>query len=127
MEPGLCNITIKKGDTLDITVVWKDEEGVLVNLDEYTIIAQARPSADSDELIFYLSTEDDSEDITGSIEVSTEVDGTMYLHLDADVTAAITHRNGVWDLVTISPALAEKTLLEGRVIISDRVSKLSTE
>jgi hypothetical protein len=122
MEAGVYNITINRGATFTLSISWKDENNNPIDLAGYSAAAQGKPTYDSEEYIFYASSDLEEEDITGIIEFDDNNIGYFLLTIEASETALISHRTGVWDLILTAPSGKVTRLLQGRVTVSDRVT-----
>jgi len=116
MAAANYDFEIEQGATLSKSFVWKDGDGVAVNLTGYTARMQIRPSVDSATVLQSLSTTD------GTIVIAA-VTGTITLTLTDTVTAAITWRRGKYDLELVSSDGTVTRLIYGVVTISKEVTR----
>lgn len=116
MAAGEYDFEIEQGATLAKTFVWKDGDGVLVNLSAYTARMQVRQSFTSEDALLSLTTTDGTIVLGGAA-------GTITLTLDATDTAAITWRRGKYDLELISGDGTVTRLLEGVITVSKEITR----
>ena len=72
MAAGSYDFVVYQGDTLEKTFEWRDKNQTLVPLTGYTARMQVRSSADSDDVVLEMTTEDNGITLTnpGQIVVS---------------------------------------------------------
>lgn len=116
-SPGKQNLYVYKGATFDKTIVWKDENGTLVNLTGWKARMHMRETVGAETPFLTLTTENGSVALGGAA-------GTINLIVSAATTAAIEAEQGVYDLEMVAPDDVTVTrLLEGIVFISPEVTR----
>lgn len=110
------NLTIIKGDTVDILATWKSG-GVPVNLTGYTAKMEIRARHGAADPALLTLTHLDGITLGGAL-------GTVRIQRSAAQTAAFTFAGGVYDLKLIAAAdpPGTKTLLKGKVVVEPRVT-----
>lgn len=114
--PGLYDLTINKGETLELPITYKDENGQPINLTGYTARLQVRERHDSATILLELTTENGGITIDGPA-------GTLTLHLSAAASAALGWERGVYDLEIASPSGTVTRLLEGAALTTPEVTR----
>lgn len=107
------HIEIEQGATFKLTVGWRDENGTLVNTDDYTVRAQGRETYDAASTIF---------DLTEGDGIELPSDGVIEMTIDESDTSAMPSDapgrwNGVWDLEAAHTDGTVVKLLRGRVMV----------
>lgn len=115
MAAAQYDFTIEQGATLEKTFVWKDGDGVVVNLSAYTARMQVRQSPSATDVLQSLTTTDSTIVLGGAL-------GTITLSLSATATAAITWRRGKYDLELVSGDGTVTRLLEGVITVSKEIT-----
>lgn len=110
------DIEIEAGATFRLPIIWKDGDGVAVNLTGYTARMQIRPVANSPTVLASLTTENGGITLGGST-------GEITLFMAPADTAAITRARGVYDLELQSGSGEVTRLLKGCVTISPEVTR----
>jgi hypothetical protein len=110
------DITIRQGSTFLQNLIWKDSEGVPVDLTGYTARMQIRQGVCNPDVIVELTTENDRITLGG-------VAGTIVLEIDADTTAAITAGCGLYDLELESSSGFVTAILYGAVTFEREVTR----
>ena len=111
---GIYNFTLDQGSTWTLQVVYKDSNGVAVNLTGYTAEMQVRRKFDSDTPVLTLSTSNGGITIVGAT-------GTLNL-VATDEQAAITPGLYVYDL-ELSIGGVRTRLIQGTVTVSGEVTR----
>lgn len=115
---GIWNFTIEQGATFEQTLLWKDEDGVLMPLLGRTGRMQIRSTVTDPEVAIELTTEN------GRMMFSDP--GQIDLTIAAIDTAGLKLSSGVHDLEIVNPAVSpvEVTrLVQGTVEISPEVTR----
>ncbi len=110
------DITIEQGATFQLNLIWKDSAGVPIDLTGYTAKMQVRQRYASDDAVLSLST-------TAGTIVLGGVAGTINITGPAADTAAITIKQGVYDVELTSAGGIVTRLIEGCVAISPEVTR----
>jgi hypothetical protein len=113
--PGTHDITIYKGATFRLPVVWKDSAGDPYNLTGYTARMQIRRSVGA-------ATAEVSLTSASGITI-TPATGSIVAVISATDTSALTIPSGVYDLELEDAAGVVTRLLEGSVTISPEVTR----
>lgn len=116
MSSSRHNFTIEQGATLMKPFIWKDSDGVPVDLTGYTAKMQVRQSPQSGTVLLELSTSNGRITLGGAA-------GTITLALTAAITAAIAWRRGVYDIELTSGDGTVTRLLEGEIQVSKEVTR----
>ena len=116
MSSSRHNFTIEQGTTLMKPFIWKDSDGVPVDLTGYTAKMQVRQSPQSGTVLLELSTSNGRITLGGAA-------GTITLVLTAATTAAIAWRRGVYDIELTSGDGTVTRLLEGEIQVSKEVTR----
>ncbi|MEM1944163.1 MAG: hypothetical protein QXX57_00270 [Nitrososphaerota archaeon] len=108
---------INQGTTWSVSLTYKDDEGVPIDISNYTAKMQVRPSVESSRVLLELSTENGKISIDGP-------NGRIQLQLEpADTTNLGLVRRGVYDLELTSPSLVVDRLLEGVIYFNPEVTR----
>lgn len=110
------NLDIEKGATFDVTLTYKDENEVVINLTGYTARLQIRDTQDAASFIHEMTT------ANGGIVLG-GVAGTIQLIISDTDTTAFTETTGVYDLELISSGGAVTRLVEGTVTFYEEVTR----
>jgi hypothetical protein len=116
MLPASYDLTIRQGSTWNQTVIWKDSDGVPVDLTDYTARMQVRPVVQSETIIIELTTENGRIELGGST-------GEVRLNLSAEVTAQIELLAGAYDLELESSDGTVTAILQGRARFPREVTR----
>ena len=111
------DIKIEQGSKFELSMTWLDDDGDPVNLTGYTARMMVRDSIDSGSTLFSLTSGAGDIVLGGAL-------GTIYVKIDADVTAAEDFDYGFYDLEVIAAA-AEKDairLIEGRARFTKEIT-----
>ncbi len=115
--PGKYNVHIQQGATLDKTIVWKDENGALINLTGWKARMHMRETVDAATAFLTLTTENGGITLGGAA-------GTIRWLASATATSAIQAKQGVYDLEMIAPdTVTVLRLLEGLVLLDQEVTR----
>ena len=112
MNPGLQDITIHRGATFDLPLVWGSSKTTPYDLTGYTAASYIRLKIGASEIQVEMTTEN------GRIVIDPLV-GKITLKLSPATTSEMKITKGVWDLVMIAPGGDRKVLLEGSVIVKN--------
>ena len=124
---GEYDFTIEQGATFYTTFVWKQQDNACcdetpaapaaVDLTNYTVRMQVRPSAGSGTLYF------EANATNGYMFVVTPETGTFAISIPAAVSSAWTWRRGVYDIEMTNTASSVVTrLLQGTITVSTDVT-----
>jgi hypothetical protein len=116
MSAATYNFEIEQGTSLNKSVVWKDSNGVAVNLAGYTARMQIRETIDSDLVLLELST-------TNGKIVVVPTQGKITLEFDPEDTSGEFWTRGVYDLELTSGSGFVTRLLKGKVTLSKEVTR----
>lgn len=115
--PGKHNLFVYRGATFSKQIVWKDENGALINLTGWKARLHMRETVDESTPFLTLTTENGGLALGGAA-------GTINLLASATATAAIQVTEGVYDLEMVAPDTVTVTrLLEGLVFVSPEVTR----
>ena len=115
MAAGIYNMTFEQGATKVVSIVYKDPEGVPINLTGCTARMQIRPSISSDDVYVDLTTENGKITINGSA-------GLITLFFSAEDTSALVTK-GVYDLELVFPDEKVHRVIQGTVTVSKEVTR----
>ena len=108
---------INQGTTWSVSLTYKDDQGVPIDLSNYTAKMQIRLSVESSKVLLELSTTNGKITIDGP-------NGRIQLQLEPnDTTSLGLVRRGVYDLELTSPSLIVDRLLEGVVYFNPEVTR----
>lgn len=116
MSAAKLDLRIEQGATFSREVVWKDSDGVVVDLTGYTARMQLREYLDSSSAFVEMTTGN------GRITITAE-EGKLALEIPASVTGGITQESGYYDLEVESSSGVVTRLLQGRVTIDGNVTR----
>jgi hypothetical protein len=110
------DLTIKQGETLSISAVWRDSAGDLINLSGYSAAMTLRTAYAESGTVLYLAT------TNGGISLAAA--GTITITAAATATSALSAPGfGVYDLELRSGGSAVTRLLEGGYVITPEVTR----
>lgn len=112
MNPGLQNITIRRGATFELPLVWGSSKTTPYDLTGYTAASHIRLKIGASEVQVEMTTQN------GRIVID-PLKGKITLKLSPATTSSIKITSGVWDLVMISPGGDRKVLLSGTVSVEN--------
>ncbi len=116
MAAANYDILIEQGATFTLSIVWKDDEGVPIDISDCEARMQIRRTYDSDPIIS-LTTESDGGIVLGGVTGSVDVE------VDAETTENVEIRRGLYDLEIVFPDDVVVRLIQGSVEISREVTK----
>jgi hypothetical protein len=105
---------IEQGATKTLRFIWKDSEGVPVDLTSYTARMQLRRTVSSDTVVAELTTENGGIVLGGT-------DGTVDVEFSAELTAGLS-KDGVYDLELESAGVVTR-LVQGNFTLSREVTR----
>lgn len=108
------DLTIEQGATFCQKFVWKDSEGVAVDLSTYTARMQIRTGCQTDALVVSL---------TSASGITLGADGSILIEIDAVTTAGFDIVKGHYDLELVSSDDTVTRLVQGGVVISGEVTR----
>lgn len=115
-KAGTHDITIEKGATFNMIATWKDNAGDPIDLTGFTAAAmQVRSKKGSSDKIVDLT-------LGAGITLGGAL-GTVTVVISSGVTATIDETEGVYDLELTSAGGDVTRLLEGKVTISNNVTR----
>lgn len=106
----------EQGATLNRRFIWKDANGVAINLTGYTARMQIRQNVKATAVLLDLNTANGGIVLGGAA-------GTIDLAATAAAMAALTWKNGVYDLELVSPTGVVTRFLTGSVELSPEVTR----
>jgi hypothetical protein len=110
------NITIEKGATYRLPLIWQDSNSVPVDLTGYTARMQVRKTFASEEKLLDLTTENGAIVLGGAL-------GTITITASATATSNIDAKTGVYDVELQSSSGIVTRLIEGDVTIKPEVTR----
>lgn len=116
MSAATLKLVIEKGTTFKPRFTYKNEDGSIVDLTNYTARMQVRAEIDSTTPILDLTTENSGIVLGGQA-------GTIDLFVSDTVTSAIIEEEGVYDLEIESAAGVVTRVLEGKVTFKPEVTR----
>jgi zona occludens toxin (predicted ATPase) len=116
MAAATYDFQLEQGATLLKPFVWKDSNGVAVNLTGYTAKMQVRRNTSADDVLLELST------INGKLTI-TPLSGMVTMVFSATTTAAIDWTRGKYDLELTSGDGTVTRLLEGEITVSKEITR----
>jgi hypothetical protein len=124
-NPAEYDIDVYQDRDFSYTFIIKDLSGVLVDIDDWTVTAQIRPTYDSDTLIanFYVVTDT----VLSSITMTLSDDVTRAITAENPISASstTTSTNMVWDMVVDSagPPTERFTIITGICNFNETVTR----
>lgn len=114
-NPAQYDINVYQDRDFSVTFIIKDQSGVLVDISDWTVTGQIRPTYDSDTLIANLNTSTDSELSSINISLTDTVTAGISAENPINSGSTTTSTNMVWDLVADSsgPPTERFTLITG--------------
>ena len=120
MSAAQYDFVVEQGTTLVKKFIWKDSEGVPVDLTGYSARMHLRKKREDAEPILALTTENDRIALGG-------LAGTIEVTFEATDTVDLTDKRFVYDLELVLPRLGRpdyvKRLVQGRVSLSLEVTR----
>lgn len=116
MTAGLYNFTIDQGSNWNLNVIYKDENGAVINLTGYTAAMQLRQNYNSDAADLTLTTSNGGIVITGA-------QGKLVLAATAAQTGALESGNYVYDLEITSGGVVTR-ILQGQITVAGEVTRV---
>lgn len=113
---GIYDITIEQGTNFSLNLTYKDSAQAPIDLTGYTAKMQMRPFASSARVFFERSTTNGTISLGGAA-------GTVLITATAEETAALNFLNAVYDIELYSPIDTTIRLLQGKVIMSQEVTR----
>lgn len=126
MAAGKYSFTIEQGSTVEIPLIYKDNQGVPVNLTQYSAKMQIRDSYGSTPPIITLSS---SLNLDGTgLDLSNAVSGGITIYIASCTSSMFNFSEAIYDLDIISgsgdcPII--NRILEGKVRLSKEVTVAS--
>ena len=109
------NITVKQHATFNKRFVWRDKNGRAVNLTGWTAKLQVRSVPASPDVLLEFSTTNG--------RIALYQNGTIELMMSDEDTGQLAFKNGAYDLVLETPTGEKIRLLEGKLTVSDGVTR----
>ena len=125
MAAGKYSFTIEQGSTVEIPLIYKDNQGVPVNLTQYSSKMQIRNSYGSTPPIITLTSTLNS-DGTG-LNMSNAVSGGITIYIASCTSSMFNFIDAVYDLDIISGSgncPVVNRILEGKVRLSQEVTRI---
>lgn len=116
MTAGIYNFTIDQGSNWNLNVIYKDANGVPINLTGYTAAMQLRENYNSDVAELTLSTSNGGITITGNL-------GKLALTATASQTAALSSGFYVYDLEISSGGVVTR-IIQGQITVAGEVTRV---
>lgn len=116
MTAGLYDFKFEQGATFRLTIIYKDSEGVVVNLTGYSARLQIRESIESQTVALVATTANGRITITGA-------EGKIQIVVPAADTEIGNFQTGVYDLEIESADGTVTRLVEGQVFNSLQVTR----
>lgn len=110
------DILIEQGSTFTLPIIWKDSEGVPINVTGYTARMQIRKTVKSAEVLISATTENGRITLGGAT-------GAVTVTIPATITDDIIVKSAVYDLELQSAAGVVTRLIQGAVTISPEVTR----
>lgn len=114
MLAGQYNLTVEQGSTFNLTLVYKDQRGYVIDLTGYSARMQMRSSVNSSTVALELTTANGRISIDGT-------SGKITLSIAAADTAGLSGA-GVYDLELVNGLIVQR-ILEGSYTISPEVTR----
>ena len=108
------DLVLEQGTDLDMPVNLVDEDGVAISMSGYSAKLQVRAYVESDTVLFEMSTDDSSIDVTT---------GTLILKFTEADFADATWRNGVYDLEIEASTGERERIMQGMFTIDPEVTR----
>ncbi len=118
MSAGTYNWTIEQGVTLDKTFTWKDENGVGIDITNYSIRMQVRPTKEASTILLDLDN-----GAKGGIAITDAANGIFKITRSAAQTAALETGAYAYDLEMEDVAGVVTRLVEGDFKVVGEVTK----
>ena len=127
MAAGKYSFTIEQGSTVNFSIVYKDANGIPVNLSTYSSKMQIRPSVSSSTVIITLSSSLNA-DGTG-LNMSSSVSGAIGIYIASCTSSLFNFETAAYDLDIVTgsgncPVITR--ILEGKVRLSKEVTTFSS-
>lgn len=116
MAAGVSNLIIPKGGTYKKDFWYKDNDKNVIDLTGYTARMQVREYHSSTSTILDLTTEN------GGLTI-TALEGKVSIRVEADVTAAVVTRSGVYDIELVDSSGDVTKFVGGSVKFPEEVTK----
>lgn len=116
MPASSYDVYIEQGATFNLALVWRDNANALVNLTGYTARMQVRKRITDAVPLLDLNTTNGKITLGGTA-------GTIAITANAAQTAALTDKQGVYDLELVAADGTVVRLLQGDVTISPEVTR----
>jgi hypothetical protein len=117
MSAAIYNATIDQGATFSLTVVYKDENGVAINLTGFTAALQIRQSYSDAAALVTLSSPSNGIAIT-------PLTGTIVITMTAAQTGSLDEGYYVYDLEITSSGGIVTRLIQGQFTVSPEVTRV---
>lgn len=114
MLAGQYNLTVEQGSTFNLTLVYKDQRGYVIDLTGYTARMQMRATVGASTTVLDLTTANGRIAIEGAA-------GKITLSIAAADTAGLSG-SGVYDLELVNGLIVQR-VLEGSYTISPEVTR----
>lgn len=116
MAAGKLDLLIEQGSEFEQILEWKDVDGTEIDLTGFKAEMHVRSRKDSKDIILELTSENGRIVLGG-------LTGQITLVIPSSITSAIEWSEAVYDLKLISPGDKVERLLEGKVIVSEAVTR----
>ena len=126
MAAGRYSFIIEQGSTLNLELQYKDENGVPIDLSNYSGKMQLRSSVDSSIVILELSSSLQADgtglNFSGSNGSTPPASGSVGIFISATSSSALDFTEAVYDLEITSGSIVTR-ILEGKVKLSKEVTR----
>lgn len=124
-NPAKYDINVYQDRDFSNSYIIKDESGVLIDIEDWTLTAQIRPAYDSDILLATFTITKDVLTATITTKLTDTVTRAMTSTNLISLSSTTTSSNMVWDLVVDTPAPASErfTLITGICNFYDTVTR----
>jgi len=126
MAAGRYSFIIEQGSTLNLELQYKDENGVPINLSNYSGKMQLRSSVDSSIVILELSSSLQADgtglNFSGSNGQTSPTSGSIGIYVSAASSSLLNFDSALYDLEITSGSFVSR-ILEGQVKLSKEITR----
>jgi len=126
MAAGRYSFIIEQGSTLNLELQYKDENGVPINLSNYSGKMQLRSSVDSSIVILELSSSLQADgtglNFSGSNGQTSPTSGSIGIYVSAVSSSLLNFDSALYDLEITSGSFVSR-ILEGQVKLSKEITR----
>ena len=116
MDPITYDLKIYQGQTFELSLIWKDEDQLPVDLTGYTAKMHIRATVKAPDVLIELSN-------TNSRIVLGAVPGQIKLLIPPEISSPILVQQGVYDLELTSPVGFVRRFMQGKVHFYPEVTR----